>query len=185
MPKICKLQDAQKCRPRAEFGIWQDGSSNFHERIRFWAFQLAILAGKAIFSTFLVAPPVIILEISKISETIIGGATRKVLKMAFPNNMARWKAQNLILPSCKIPNSARGRHFWASWILHIFGFFYIGKKIYVSWVWKGIRINFIEWLISSLLYQTLINFHSYPWLISIVFYITMNNFNEIILPGHD
>ena len=38
--------------------------------------------------TFLVAPPIIILEISKISETIIGGATGKVLKMAFPANMA-------------------------------------------------------------------------------------------------
>ena len=129
MPKMCKLQDAQKCWPRAEFGIWQDVSSNFHGRIRFWAFQLAILAWKTIFSTFLVAPPIIILEISKISETIIGGATGKVLKMAFPANMASWKAQNLILPwklhdpSYQIPNSARGRHFWASWSLHIFGIF--------------------------------------------------------------
>ena len=129
MPKICKLQDAQKCRPRAEFGIWQDGSSNFHGRIRFWAFQLAILAGKAIFSTFPAAPPIIILEISKISETIIGGATRKVLKMVFSANMASWKAQNLILPwklddtSCQIPKSAQGVHFWASWSLHVFGIF--------------------------------------------------------------
>ena len=38
--------------------------------------------------TFPVAPPIIILGISKISETIIGGATGKVLKMAFPANMA-------------------------------------------------------------------------------------------------
>ena len=97
-PKICKLQDAQKCRPRAEFGIWQDGSSNFHGRIRFWAFQLAILAGKAILSTFPVAPPIIVSEILEISKMIIGGATGKVLKMAFPANMASWKAQNLILP---------------------------------------------------------------------------------------
>ena len=135
MPKICKLQDAQKCWPRAEFGIWQDGSSNFHGRIRFWAFQLAILAGKAIFSTFLVAPPIIVSKILEISKMIIGGATGKVLKMAFPANMASWKAQNLILPwklddlSCQIPNSARGWHFWASWILHTyFWLFYISKK---------------------------------------------------------
>ena len=126
MPKICKLQDAQKCWPRAEFGIWQDGSSNFHGRIRFWAFQLAILAGKAIFSTFPVATPIIILEISKISETIIDGTTGKMLKMAFPANLASWKAQNLIVPwklddpSCQIENSARGRRFWAYWKLHIF-----------------------------------------------------------------
>ena len=59
IPKICKLQDAQKHRPRAEFGILQDGSFNFHGWIRFWAFQLAILAGKAIFSTFVVAPPIL------------------------------------------------------------------------------------------------------------------------------
>ena len=131
MPKIYKLQDAQKCRPRAEFGIWQDGSPNFHERIKFWAFQLAILAGKAIFSTFPVAPPIIITEISK---TITDRVTGKVLKMAFPANMASWKAQNLILPwklddlSCQIPNSARGWHFWASWSLHIFGIFTLAKK---------------------------------------------------------
>ena len=129
MPKICKLQDAQKCWPRAEFGIWQDGSSNFHGRIRFWAFQLAILAGKAIFSTFPVAPSIIILEISNISEMIKVGTTGKVLQMAFPANLTSWKAQNLILPwklddpSCQIVNSARGRCFWASWKLHIFGFF--------------------------------------------------------------
>ena len=52
------------------------------------SFSSAKLAGKAIFSTFPVAPPIIILEISKISETIIGGATGKVLKMAFPANLA-------------------------------------------------------------------------------------------------
>ena len=46
------------------------------------------MAGKAIFSTFPVAPPMIILEISKISETIIGGATGKVLKIDFTANMA-------------------------------------------------------------------------------------------------
>ena len=140
--KICNFQDAQKRRPQAEFAIWQHGSSSFHGRIRFWAFQLAILAGKTIFSTFLVAPPIIIFKISKISETIIGGATGKVLKMAFPANMASWKAQNLILPwklddpSCQIPNSARGRHFWASWSLHIFAIFTQAKKITDSWVWN-------------------------------------------------
>ena len=48
----------------------------------------AVLAGKAIYSTFPLAPPNIILRISKISETIIGGATGKVLKMAFPANVA-------------------------------------------------------------------------------------------------
>ena len=128
MPKICKLQDTQKCRPRAEFGIWQDGSSSFHGTIRFWAFQLAKLTGKAIFITPPVAPPIIISDFSKISEMIIGGATRRVLKMAFPVNLASWKAQNLILPwklddpSCQIANSARGRCFWASWKMHIFGF---------------------------------------------------------------
>ena len=127
MPKICKLQDAQKCLPRAEFGIWLDGSSSFHGRIRIWAFQLAKVAEKAIFSTFPVAPPIIILEISNISE--IGGAIGKVLKMAFPTNLASWKAQNLIVPwklddpSCQITNSAWGQHFQASWKLHIFGFF--------------------------------------------------------------
>ena len=126
MPKICKLQDAQKCWPRAEFGIWQDGSSNFHGRIRFWAFQLAILTGKAIFITHLVAPPIIISEILEKSEMIIGGATGGVMKMAFPVNLASWKAQNLIVPwklddpSCQIENSARGRRFWAYWKLHIF-----------------------------------------------------------------
>ena len=70
MPKICKLQDAQKCRPQTEFGIWQDASSNLHRRIRCWAFQLAILAGKAIFSTFPVAPPIIVSEILEISKII-------------------------------------------------------------------------------------------------------------------
>ena len=62
-----------------------------------WAFQLAKLAGKAIFSTFPVVPPIIILEISNISEMIIRGVTGKVLKMAFPANMASWKAQNLMI----------------------------------------------------------------------------------------
>ena len=61
-----------------------------------------MLAGKAIFSTFPVAPPIIILEISRISETIIGGATGKVLKMAFPANLASWKAYNLIRASLKV-----------------------------------------------------------------------------------
>jgi len=46
------------------------------------------LAGKAIFSTFLVAPPIIVSEILAISKMMIGGATGKVLKMAFPVNMA-------------------------------------------------------------------------------------------------
>ena len=125
-PKICNFQDAQKHRPRAEFAIWQDGSSSFHGRIRFWAFQLAKLTGKAIFSTLPVAPPIIISDFSKISEMIIGGATGGVLKMAFPVNLASWKAQNLIVPwklddpSCQIENSARGRRFWAYWKLHIF-----------------------------------------------------------------
>ena len=76
--KNAKLQDAQKCQPRAYF----------HGRIRFLAFQLAILPGKAIFSTFPVAPPIIVSEILEISKMIIGGATGKVLKMAFPANMA-------------------------------------------------------------------------------------------------
>ena len=126
MPKICKLQDAQKCWPRAEFGIWQDGSSSFHGTIRFWAFQLAKLAGKAIFSNFPEATSIINLEISNISEMIIGGATGKMMKMAFLVNLPSWKAQNLIVPSklddpsCQIENSARGRRFWAYWKLHIF-----------------------------------------------------------------
>ena len=124
--KICNFQDAQKRRPRAEFAIWQDGSSSFHGRIRFWAFQLAKLTGKAIFSTLPVAPPIIISDFSEISEMIIGGATWGVMKMAFPVNLASWKAQNLIVPwklddpSCQIENSARGRRFWAYWKLHIF-----------------------------------------------------------------
>ena len=126
MPKICKLQDAQKCRPRAEFGIWQYGSSSFYGRIKFWAFQVAILTGKAIFSAFPVAPPIIVSEILEISKMIIGGATGKVLKRVFPANLASWKAQNLIVPwklddpSCQIENSARGQRFWAYWKLHIF-----------------------------------------------------------------
>ena len=45
------------------------------------------LAGKAIFSTFPVAPPIIVSEIFEISKMIIGGATGKVLKMALPANM--------------------------------------------------------------------------------------------------
>ena len=124
-PKICNFQDAQKQRPQAEFAIWQGGSSGFHERIRFWAFQLAKLTGNAIFITSLEAPPIIFLDFFDISEIIIGGATGRVLKMAFPVNLASWKAQNLILPwklddpSCQIANSARGRCFWASWKLHI------------------------------------------------------------------
>ena len=127
--KICNFQYAQKCRPRAEFSIWQDGSSSFHGTIRFWAFQLAKLTGKAIFSTLPVAPPIIISEISEKSEIIIGGATRRVLKKAFPVNLASLKAQNLILPwklddpSCQTSNSVRGQHFWASWKLYIFVFF--------------------------------------------------------------
>ena len=118
----------KKSRPRAEFAIWQDGSSSFHGRIRFWAFQLAKLTGKAIFSTLPVAPPIIISEISEKSEMIIGGATGEMMKMAFLVNLASWKAQNMIVtwklddPSCQIANSARGRHFWASWKMHIFGF---------------------------------------------------------------
>ena len=80
--KICNFQHAQKRRPRAEFSIWQDGSSSFHGTIRFWAFQLAKLTGKAIFITPPAAPPIIILKISDISEMVIDGATGKVLKMA-------------------------------------------------------------------------------------------------------
>ena len=34
------------------------------------------------------APPIIVSEILEISKMIIDGATRKVLKMAFPANMA-------------------------------------------------------------------------------------------------
>ena len=34
------------------------------------------------------APPIIVSEILEISKVIIGGATGKVLKMAFPANMA-------------------------------------------------------------------------------------------------
>ena len=113
--KICNFQHAHKRCPRAKFSIWQDGSSSFHGTIRFWAFQLAKLAGKAIFSTFPVVPPIIILEISNISEMIIGGVTEKVLKMAFLANLASWKAQNLIVPwklddpSYQIPNSGKMR----------------------------------------------------------------------------
>ena len=92
MPKICKLQDAQKCWPRAEFGIWQDGSSNFHGRIRFWAFQLAILAGKAIFSTFPVAPPISVSEILEISKMIIRGEYFYKNSKLFRNRL--WKLRN-------------------------------------------------------------------------------------------
>ena len=59
-PKICKLQHGQKCHPRAEFGIWHDGSSIFDEIVRFWAFGLAKIAGKAIFIKLLSAPPITI-----------------------------------------------------------------------------------------------------------------------------
>ena len=130
-PKICKLQDAQKCQPQAELGIWQDGSSSFHRTIRFWVVHLAKLAGKDIFSTF---PPIIVLEISNISEMMIGCATEKVLKMAFPANLASWKAQNLILPwrlddpSCQIANSAREGLFLSILKIAYFWLFYIGKK---------------------------------------------------------
>ena len=145
--KICNFQDAQKHCPRAEFAIWQDGSSSFHGRIRFWAFQLAKLTGKAIFSTLPVAPPIIISDFSEISEMIIGGATGGVMKMAFPVNLASWKAQNLIVPwklddpSCQIENSARGRRFWAYWKLHIF---HRKKKISVTWVW-----NYVPWHVKG------------------------------------
>ena len=110
----------------------------FHGTIRFWAFKLAKLAGKAIFRTFPVTPSIIITEILEISKMIIGGAPGKVLKLAFPPNLASWKAQNLIVPwkldepSCQIPNSAWGRHFWASLILHIFAFFTQAKKKFMS-----------------------------------------------------
>ena len=120
-PKICNFQDAQKHRPRAEFAIWQDGSSSFHGRIRFWAFQLAKLTGKAIFSTLPVAPPIIISDFFEISEMIIGGPIGKMMKIAFPVNLASRKAQNLIFPwklddaFCQIANSAWGRRFWAYW----------------------------------------------------------------------
>ena len=133
-----------KMLPRAEFGIWQDGSSSFHGKIRFWAFQLAKLTGKAIFSTLPVAPPIIISEISEKSEMIIGGATGRVLKMAFPVNLASWKAQILIVPwklanpSCQIENSARGWRFWAYWKLHIF---HRKKKISVTWVWNFVPLH--------------------------------------------
>ena len=50
-PKIWKLQGAQKCLPL-------DGSSSFDGTIRFWAFGLVKLAGKAIFIMFHVAPPI-------------------------------------------------------------------------------------------------------------------------------
>ena len=39
------------------------------------------MTGKAIFSTLLAAPPIIISDFSEISEIIIGGATGMVLKM--------------------------------------------------------------------------------------------------------
>ena len=109
MPKICKLQDAQKCWPRAEFGIWQDGSSNFHGRIRFWAFQLAILAGKAIFSTFSVAPPIIISDFSKISEMIIGaenGLSCQFGKLKSLESDSPMKTRWPILSDCKFSSGA-------------------------------------------------------------------------------
>ena len=56
--KICKLQLGQKGYPRAEFGIWLDGSSIFDGIIRFWAFGLAKMAGKAIFFELLSEPPI-------------------------------------------------------------------------------------------------------------------------------
>ena len=59
-PKICKLQHGQKCHPRAEFGIWHNGSSVFDGIVRFWAFGLAKIAGKAIFIKLLSAPPITI-----------------------------------------------------------------------------------------------------------------------------
>ena len=43
---------------------------------------------EAILSTFPVAPLIIVSEILEISKMIIGGATGKVLKMAFPTNLA-------------------------------------------------------------------------------------------------
>ena len=56
--KICKLQLGQKGYPRAEFGIWHYGSSIFDGIIRFWAFGLAKMAGKAIFFELLSEPPI-------------------------------------------------------------------------------------------------------------------------------
>ena len=57
-PNICKLQHGGKCCPRAEYGIWHDGSSIFDGIIRFWAFGLAKMAGKAIFFELLSEPPI-------------------------------------------------------------------------------------------------------------------------------
>ena len=61
----------------------------------------------------------------------------------------------------------------------------IGTSFFISAKYRrfslsvGVRINFNEWLTSTLFYMTLINFNSCPWLTSILFYLTMNNFNEL------
>ena len=57
-PNICKLQHGEKCCPRAEYGIWHDGSSIFDGIIRFWAFGLAKMAGKTIFIKLLSVPSI-------------------------------------------------------------------------------------------------------------------------------
>jgi len=51
-PKTCKLQDAEKCRPLNEFGIWQYGLPSIDGTIRFWAFGLVKLEGGVIFIIF-------------------------------------------------------------------------------------------------------------------------------------
>ena len=143
IPKICKLQDAQKCRPWAEFGIWQDGSSSFHGTISFWAFQLARLAGKAIFSNFPVAPPIIISEISEKSEMIIGGATGGGDENGLSCQFGKLKSSESDYPmKTRWPILSDSKFSTGPAFLSILNFVYfwlfcIGKKkIYVSWVWN-------------------------------------------------
>ena len=126
-PKICKFQHDKKRCPRAESGIWHDGSSIFDGITRPWAFGLAKLVGKAI-SIKLLSAPSINSFCYVIEELLKDGADRNLMKMAFLAILASPKAQNLIIPSkiddpsCQIPYSARGQHFPPCWSLHIFCF---------------------------------------------------------------
>ena len=71
------------------------------------------MAGKAIFITLPLAPPITSF-LNALQKLVIGGADSNSMKIAFPAILASPKAQNLIVPSkideplSQIPNSAQG-----------------------------------------------------------------------------
>ena len=82
MTKICKLQDAQKCWPELNLESDKMGHLIFMGESDSELFTLPYWQERPF------SAPIIVFEILKISKMIIGGATGKVLKMAFPANMA-------------------------------------------------------------------------------------------------